>query len=206
MNDLAGIRAANRDRQKQDGVRFLSEMGRTMKMKAFLAALAAVCLLGIGGVALFAWSGLYNIGATEPHWPLTEWFIEKVRDRSIAAHSSDLRLPLREDPSYVAAGVSHYDGMCRFCHGAPGRAPYEFARGLYPVPPPILSAQVQGRPDAELYWIVENGIKMTGMPAFGPTHETDDLLGIVALVRLLPGLSPQEYADLARTSAPHEHG
>ncbi len=175
-------------------------------MKASVISVAAVCLLLIGGASLFVWSGLYNIGATEPHWEITEWFIEKVRDRSIAANSSELRFPSPEDPAQASAAVPHYDGMCRFCHGAPGRARHEFAKGLYPVPPPLMSGIVQERADAELYWIVENGIKMTGMPAFGPTHEKEDLLGILALVRILPDLSAQAYAEMVRTSGAHKEG
>ena len=175
-------------------------------MKAFLIVVVAVFFLGVAGAGLFVWSGVYDIGATEPHWTVTEWFIGEARDRSIAAHSSDLRLPSPEGQRHVGAGISHYDGMCRFCHGAPGLAPYEFAKGLYPFPPPLMSEHVQERADAELYWIVENGLKMTGMPAFGPTHKKVDLLGILALVRLLPDLSPQAYAIMLRSSAPHQEG
>ncbi len=172
-------------------------------MKTFLVVLVAVCFLGIGAAALFVWSGVYNIGATAPHWGITTGLIGTLRDRSIAAHSPDIRLPSAEYREVVGAGLSHYDGMCRFCHGAPGRAPYEFAKGLYPAAPPLTAEQVQERPDGELYWIIANGIKMTGMPAFGPTHERDDLMGILALVRLIPGLSAQEYAGMLRAAAPH---
>ena len=172
-------------------------------MKTFLAVVLGACILGIGAAALFIESGAYNIGATTPHWGITRSLIEKMRDRSIAAHSSDLRLPPAEYRAYAGAGLSHFEGMCRFCHGAPGRAPYEFADGLFPSAPPLMAPHVQKRPDGELYWIIANGIKMTGMPAFGPTHKEEDLLGILAVVRLLPDLGPQEYAQMLKTAGPH---
>lgn len=60
--------------------------------------------------------------------------------------------------------------------------------------------------DAELYWIIENGIKMTGMPAFGPTHSKDELWGIVAFVRHLPSMSPKEYQTMVKAAGFKEEG
>jgi hypothetical protein len=47
--------------------------------------------------------------------------------------------------------------------------------------------------DAQLFWVIKNGIKMTGMPAFGPTHEEDELWGVVGFVKILPGLKEEDY-------------
>jgi mono/diheme cytochrome c family protein len=72
---------------------------------------------------------------------------------------------------------------------------------------------VQRWSDAELYWIIENGIKMTGMPAFGPTHSKDELWGMVVFVKGLPNLKPEEYAAMVKTAGlqeekedDHHHG
>jgi hypothetical protein len=55
------------------------------------------------------------------------------------------------------------------------------------------------RNDAELYWVIKNGIKMTGMGAFGPTHSEDELLGMVVFVKRLPKLKPEEYAAMIKS-------
>ncbi|MBW2147605.1 MAG: cytochrome c [Deltaproteobacteria bacterium] len=89
--------------------------------------------------------------------------------------------------------IRHYIAMCRVCHGAPGYALSEIAQGLYPEPPTLTSKDVQELTDAQLYWIMKNGIKMTGMPAFGKTHQEEDLLGMLALVRRLPTIQHEDY-------------
>lgn len=82
--------------------------------------------------------------------------------------------------------------MCVGCHGAPNTPPSEIADGLNPNPPELANSK-KTKPPTELYWIVKNGIKMTGMPAFGPTHTEEELWAIVAFLKKLPELSQDEY-------------
>jgi mono/diheme cytochrome c family protein len=164
-------------------------------MKYALTVAVVLAALGIGAI-LFAWSGIYNIAATEPHWDVTTSFIQALRDRSIASRSSDIHPPELDDPQYRKAAFSHYHGMCRLCHGAPGYPPNEFARGLYPGPPDMISGGIQKvRSEADIYWVVKHGLKMTGMPAFGSTHKEEELWGLVALARAMPGMSPEHYTQ-----------
>ena len=163
-------------------------------MKYLLTIIGIIAAMGIGGM-LFAWSGLYDISAAEPHWDATESLIETLRDRSITVHSKGIQTPDLDDPEYLMAAAGHYHGMCRLCHGAPGAHTNEFARGLYPSPPDFTTGAVQDtRSSAEIYWIVKNGIKMTGMPAFGPTHDETELWGLVAFTRELNEMSAEAYA------------
>lgn len=174
-----------------------------MQIVKVLAGIAGFVIIG---VVIFVLSGIYNIAATAPHWPITLFVLQVVRDRSIAAHSSGVQLPDLRDSKLVVHGVEHFHEMCRLCHGAPGYSRQEFAEGLYPSPPNPASAEVQAKSDAELYWIIENGVKMTGMPAFGPTHNRELIAGILALVRRLPKLSPDEYGSLMKSGGLHEGG
>jgi mono/diheme cytochrome c family protein len=99
----------------------------------------------------------------------------------------------------VDRGFPHFQATCRLCHGAPGVRPLEFTEGLYPRPPLFPSKDVQqDLSDAQLYWIVKHGLKMTGMPSFGVTHSDEDIWAIVAFVRRLPTLSPQEYQAMVQ--------
>jgi len=161
-------------------------------VKFFLALFVAVLLL-IGAVAVFVWSGGYNVAATVPHWDVTAWFLGEVRNRSIAFHSKAIQPPPLKDSKLIKTGFREYHAMCRLCHGAPGYEQAEFARGLYPKPPDLVSKGIQQRSDAELYWVVKNGIKMTGMPAFGPTHGEDELWAIVAFLKRMPNMQGKEY-------------
>jgi len=182
-------------------------------MKYVLTVAIIVAVLGVGAL-LYAWSGIYNIAATKPHWAVTLSFIQALRDRSIAVRSDDIRTPNLDDDKLKQAAFSHYHGMCRFCHGAPEYPPKEFAEGLYPAPPSMISGSIQkARSDVEIFWIVKHGIKMTGMPAFDPTHREAELWGLVALVKEMPRMSPERYRKLARATASkmemgqrHTHG
>ena len=166
--------------------------------------LLAVAALPVIVMVAFIWSGVYNIAATKPHSNLTTWLLAKGRDRSIAFHSKEITLPPMTDPKFIDVGFHHYHPMCRLCHGAPGYSPAEFADGLYPRPPLLLSEDLQRRPDAELYWIIRNGIKMTGMPSFGMTHDSEELLALLAFLRRVPGLTAEEYGTMVKSMGMEE--
>ena len=102
-------------------------------------------------------------------------------------------------------GAVAYQAMCVGCHGAPGIARSEIGSDMTPRPPDL--SQVAPRwSDRELFWIVKHGLRLAGMPAFGPTHGDDALWEVVGFVRTLPTLSAREYARLAGTPEPgHDH-
>lgn len=162
-------------------------------MKYLLSLIIVLAFVGAGAL-FYAWSGAYDIAATTPHWAATSSFIEILKDRSIEVHSKGIQAPNLNDAKLKEAAFPHYHEMCRLCHGAPAYAPEEFSTGLYPAPPSMTSGHIQNDlSDAEIYWIVKHGIKMTGMPAFGPTHKEDVLWGIVALAKEMPKMSPEHY-------------
>jgi len=167
--------------------------------------IAIICIVA-AGIAVFVWSGIYNVSTTEPHWKVTAWLLEEARDRSISAHSKGIAAPALKEENLIGNGLGHYHATCRKCHGAPGYPPDEFAEGLYPSPPHLTSKEIQEFSDAELYWIVKNGIKMTGMPGFGVTHEENELWGIVAFLRRLATLESDGYNDMLVKYGPEEEG
>ncbi len=172
-------------------------------MKFFLALFVAVLLL-IGAVAVFVWSGGYNVAATVPHWDVTAWFLGEVRNRSIAFHSKAIQPPPLKDSKLIKTGFREYHAMCRLCHGAPGYSQTELAKGLYPKPPDLGSKNKLPLSDSEFYWVVKNGIKMTGMPAFGPTHGEDELWAIVAFLKRMPNMEAKEYEAMVREAGQHK--
>src|SRR4029077_16739407 len=107
----------------------------------------------------------------------------------------------------VRRGLVHYHETCVVCHGAPGVAVSEIAEGMNPEPPE-LAGEGSGRP-GEDFWIVKNGIKMTGMPSFGVTHDDEKIWDLVAFLQQLPKMSPEQYQAMARAAGiqetPPEH-
>jgi len=88
--------------------------------------------------------------------------------------------------------------MCSGCHLAPGLEKTEISQGLYPSAPEL--SRGNDLTPAEQFWVLKHGIKMTGMPAWGPTHDDDLLWDIVAFVQKLPTLSPEQYQTIVKSS------
>lgn len=167
---------------------------------AVLAVLATLAVLVLGGI-IFIYSGVYNVAATEDHTALGRWVLGTTQDRSIAARAGDVPDPPAIDSGMVAHGFEHYRAMCVVCHGAPGVERGEFGKGITPTPPE-LAEEAEEFSSKELFWITKHGMKMAGMPAFGPTHSDEEIWGIVAFLERLPEMTPEEYAGWeARYSA-----
>lgn len=168
-------------------------------MKYFIGAVGAIVLL-IVGYLLFIYSGMYNISAMVTHDRMTLWMMNTVRENSIKHNANDkIKMPDLSDTSLLKMGFVHYREMCVSCHGAPGIKQSEFAEGLYPNPTMLSTAAKEWTPQ-QLFWITKNGLKMTGMPAFGPTHTDDMIWAIVAFTKTLPDMTPEEYQKLESNS------
>jgi mono/diheme cytochrome c family protein len=161
-----------------------------------LLAIIAIVLLGIYG-------GFYNVAANVPHTGWVYLLLQTVRDRSIAAHAASVVVPTNlNDPKRITSGAGQYAEMCSSCHLAPGMSRTEISRGLYPRAPELRRGS-RSTP-AEDFWVVKNGIKMTGMPAWGVTHDDEILWDVVAFLRKLPELTADQYQALVK-SAPKTH-
>lgn len=164
-------------------------------MRGFVTSLI-VCLLGLGVALAVVFSGLVEVAASSPHPEVVRRLLRIAMEQSVERRAASIvPPPSLSAPGRLARGFAAYDDMCVVCHAAPGREPSVIARGLSPEPP-RLSETVGRWTDAELFWIVEHGIRMTGMPSFGATHESDELWDLVVFLRQLETLSPQEYERL----------
>ena len=158
-----------------------------------LATLGSLLLLAL----VFPYTGLYDVAADEGHSGLEEWYLSTLSARSIKARADDLVEPYNlADSAMVARGAVAFSQMCQTCHGAPGRERSVTGEGMVPTPPRLSEAADKWQP-GEVYWIVAHGIKMAGMPAYGPTHSNDELWELVAFVESLPEMTPERYEALA---------
>ena len=167
----------------------------------YLAVVFIVFIAMAAGVGVFAWSGLYNIGADDPHWNLTLRIMQSVRDRSIRVRSENIKVPNLDDPQLILKGAGHYAAMCTSCHLAPGMATSEIRPGLYPQPPELSQVRVDPR---DAFWVIKHGIKMSAMPAWGFSHDDPAIWSMVAFLQKLPGMTPQQYQDIVAKAPPDE--
>ncbi|TAK53388.1 MAG: cytochrome c [Gammaproteobacteria bacterium] len=177
-------------------------------MKRLIQALSLAVLV-CAGAGVFVFSGLYNVAADQPHWTVTTRVLASIRERSIAVRAAQLSVPNLADPALIALGAGHYPTMCSGCHLAPGMADSEIRRGLNPQPPSL--TEPNDRSPAQKFWVIKHGIRMSGMPAWGPTHDDQNIWGLVAFVRQLPALDAAGYATLTNAAADdsheqHDHG
>jgi mono/diheme cytochrome c family protein len=144
---------------------------------------------------IYIWSGTYNISQLSPHSSITKWIIGKTTYHSIEKRVKEIKVPALTDTTMIGEGLEHYNQMCVICHGAPGISPSEMTKGLYPEPPMFYKSEDMPHPD-EAFWIIKNGIKMTSMPAFAPTHTDNKLWAITAfMLNKMNSMSPSDYQN-----------
>jgi mono/diheme cytochrome c family protein len=164
---------------------------------ALLVAGALCALIGLAAILIYA--GVYNIAADTPHSQPVYWLLQTVRQQSIAARATRIVVPPDlTDPERIGAGAAEYAEMCSGCHLAPGMKRTEISQGLYPRAPELRRG-INLTP-AQEFWVVKHGIKMTGMPAWGVTHDDELLWDVVAFLRKLPELSADQYQTLVKSA------
>jgi Cytochrome C oxidase, cbb3-type, subunit III len=162
-----------------------------MRILAIIGGLAII--VGIGA-AVFFFGGFYSVAGTAEDPPIVTWALTQVRTASINRYANDQPPASINDPASVQAGAKAYAVHgCTNCHGAPGVTWAKFSEGLHP-DPPDLKEVVDHRSPAQLFWVVRNGVNMTGMPSFALAGAKDDeIWSIVAFLKKLPGVSDADY-------------
>lgn len=180
-------------------------------MKKMLIGGLAAAAIAIAGAAVVLAMGWIDVAADTPHSPVVHDLIEFARERAIARCSREIAAPADLDSAERARrGAGNYDAMCAGCHLAPGVADTEIRRGLYPQPPKLTHEAASVLPPeqtaARRFWIIKHGIKASGMPAWGQGGMADaDIWDLVAFLRVLPTLSPQQYRQQVAASEGHSH-
>jgi cytochrome c553 len=158
-----------------------------------LLVIAAAALLG---ALAFAWSGLGDIAANQGHWPFVERFLDFGMRHAVSRHASRIEVPKLDDPNMIRLGAAHFHRGCAFCHGAPGIPINPIAKHMLPPPPGLAVTMRPWRPN-ELFWIVKNGLKYTGMPGWVAIERQDEIWAVVAFLTCIQKLDQDAYRDLA---------
>lgn len=173
-------------------------------MRCFFAFVIVFAVI-IGGFLAYIYSGAFNVAAIENNPGWVDHILVTVRRNSISSGIDHVEVPEKvdfTDPQRIAAGAKHYEGMCAVCHLRPGQENSETRKGLNPRPPRLPRIAKYLEP-AEEFWFIKNGVRMTGMPAWGPTHTDEQIWNIVAFLEALPGMSPARYRELTEVSGAH---
>jgi len=160
--------------------------------------------LALGGLILgFAlmYSGVINVAATYPHSSLTRWVLHTAMERSVSYHASNIQTPSLDRPDQILNGFRHYREMCTGCHLVPGVSSSEIRKGLMPTPPKLQQTVREWTP-AELFWIIKNGVRMTAMPAWGPSHSDEKIWEMVAFLEKFPDMTKAQYSEMDKQAGP----
>jgi mono/diheme cytochrome c family protein len=128
---------------------------------------------------------------------------------SIPATARDEENPFQHDPEAWRSAAAHYEDHCAACHGADGHAETTMAAGLYPKAPDLTQPVVQRLTDGELFYVIQNGVRWTGMPASRREHSKEESWRLVCFVRKLPTLTEQDVDSFTHIpdheAAGHHH-
>ena len=163
-------------------------------MRTVLWTLATLALLGAiaGGAIVFG--GLYNVSARLGHLPPTAWVLHTTYRNAVDLWSPPPSAVPELTDDLLRLGIRHFDGACRMCHSAPGEDRTATIRAMEPVPPHITEA-VAGWAPHHLGWIVREGVKMSGMPAW-PASRDDEPWAVVAFLTRVRDMDPATYREL----------
>jgi mono/diheme cytochrome c family protein len=169
----------------------------------FIGAAIGIAVVVPLGAFAFVKSGIYNVAASHPHTKFTTWLTHETMIHSVRLRAHGIAAPATVSPAQVVAGFCAYRAHCVACHGAAGVARQQWVSGMEPQPPYLLDVTQKFTP-RELFWIVRNGIKMTGMPSWRDTMSDEEIWELVAWLEASRTLPPQTYVRwrAARRCAP----
>ncbi|MBI3770131.1 MAG: c-type cytochrome [Deltaproteobacteria bacterium] len=157
------------------------------RTRGLLVLLTAVILNAVIG---YEYLVTHTFSARAKPSALEALIARKIRGLATAPVVKRLKNPLDAAPLPIAEGRDHFADHCAFCHGNDGSGKTPVNEGLYPPAPDLREANTQHLSDGEIFWIIQNGIRFTGMPGWG--GEDEENWKLVLFIRHLPQLSPEE--------------
>ena len=164
-------------------------------LRAFAFVIVAALIVAASGVAFVVMRG---ISAREPPSAIETAVARRLRTLAMSRQARSRSNPIQQTTEAIADGRAHFADHCAVCHANDGTGDTETGRGLWPRPPDMRQDKTQNLSDGELFYIIENGVRMTGMPAFGEgTPESEDASWrLVHFIRHLPTITPGEIEEM----------
>jgi len=168
-------------------------------MKAVLKAFGLlVAIMAIVMVVTFIWIGSRGISAKAQAGRVETVVARTMRRLAIPRSAQALKSPVAKSSEVLAEGMAHYADHCAACHANDGSGETELGLGLYPKPPDMRLQATQSLTDGELFYIIENGVRLTGMPAWSTGTEEGKTATwhLVHFIRELPRLTPEQIEQM----------
>jgi mono/diheme cytochrome c family protein len=164
-------------------------------LKAFLLLIGLAVVVGAIGVWYLVNSG---VSAREQPGRVEEFFARRVRNMAITRQAKSLTNPVEYSREVIAEGRAHFADHCATCHANDGSGNTPIGRGLWPKALDMRLRQTQELSDGELFWIIENGIRFTGMPAWSSGTKEGETASwhLVHFVRRLPKITQEELEEM----------
>jgi mono/diheme cytochrome c family protein len=164
-------------------------------LKAFLLFVGLALVVGAAGLWYFVNSG---VSAKEQPGRIEEFLAGGVRNMAISRRAGSLTNPIEYSGEIIAEGRAHFADHCATCHANDGSGDTSMGRGMWPKPPDMRLARTQNLTDGELFWIIENGVRFTGMPAWSTGTADGETASwhLVHFIRRLPKLTPEELEEM----------
>jgi mono/diheme cytochrome c family protein len=167
-------------------------------MNRKLFTLAVFVLLIVVAFAVYLGRMVHRGFSTRtPPGALESSLADAMRDLAIPARYKTMKNPVTVNPEVIHQGMAHWADHCAACHANNGDGDTMYGKTMYPRPPDMRRKQTQDMSDGELYYTIKNGVRLSGMPAFGDPGDDDlDSWKLVAFIRHLPNLSDQEEMQM----------
>jgi mono/diheme cytochrome c family protein len=163
-----------------------------------MIAPALVALLLFSGGVFYWLASANGFSARTLPTPVERIVMRALHRFGVPASARSAVNPVAFTPDVWAESRAHFADHCASCHGNDGRGDTSIGRNLFPKAPDMRLAATQGKTDGELYWIIENGIRLTGMPAWGKGGPDDqDTWKLVHFLRRLNDLTPDQLKEMA---------
>ena len=164
-----------------------------------LAGFGASMLVLIAAAAAYGWLVAHRgFGTRESPSAIERALAHAMRSWSIPVAAERLHDPVPDTPEVLAEGRAHWADHCALCHGNDGSGRTEIGRNLYPRAPDMRLGPTQRLSDGAIFYIIENGVRLTGMPAWSEPGEARESWALVRFIRHLPQLTPAELQEMQR--------
>lgn len=165
-----------------------------LQTKTSLISLAVV----IGAVAYGLVLVRRGFSARDNPSALEAFAARAIRGLSVPATAKKAVNPFQASPDTLTQAREHFADHCATCHANDGSGKTEIGQNLYPKVPDMRLPQTQNLTDGEIYYIIHNGVRLTGMPAWGDADGDPDSWKLVVFIRHLPQITQQEVKDMER--------
>lgn len=178
-------------------------------MQVFIRSLLLLLVLLVLIVAAGVWAlREYEFTAKGEASSVERFIARRLRLLAIPEDAADEKNPVRRTPEALAEAKEHFADHCAICHGYDGSGRTQIGQNLYPAVPDLREERTQSLSDGEIFYIIHNGVRFTGMPAWGEgaPEEDEHSWQLVLLIRQLPEMTQAEIDEMKQLGTDGEHG